>query len=72
MVNVDEVRVGLYYDYRGMEYAVIGLPQVKDASDGNWYDGVLYVRRNAPAGGDFTNHYCRRLDDFAAKFTQVQ
>lgn len=66
MMTDNEVQNGQEYTYKGNAYIVINCENmlVKDSNDSNWYPALTYRWSD----GDMSMIFCRRLDDFQAKF----
>lgn len=54
------------WTYKDREYYVSRNIKIKDAGDGNWYDGILYYAQDDTDVAPL--HFARRKDDFLAKF----
>jgi hypothetical protein len=63
--------IGQNYEYKGKTYTVTNYEPdvylVKDATSGNWSDGVEYRIANN-GHPDVSKRFVRSADDFAAKF----
>ncbi len=60
---MDELRY-TFYEYKGRQYRVISLVQLKNPEDGEWVPAVQYQSYN-DGNGQF---YVRELEDFIRKF----